>query len=872
MKRVFKVSPWLALLPWAVLPPAAPGFGLAVKSPPANARVKGPVTFAVSGVKGLSRLASVEYLLNGRPLSGPLMVAPYSYPWHSALAWDGPATVQAVARDADGKVLAKSGVVRFKVANGNASIRLVSPDPARPLRGVVKWAVEATRPVTAKEAANRPKGQEDPRGKPIEALLLFVDGKLWNDSPVFGTGKISVNLDTTRLANGRHELFVAAYSTQPGAPPVAMVQVPVRVDNGRAVRRIRSRWADLFLAPGETAPLEPRLVYTDNSVERLPKGAAFATSDPSVAAVSEGGTVRAKGPGVADVTVRWRGYKATTRVVVDRPHGFPHFSHDGHILTRYERGRSLWVRSVFGLDPHELRSDPKLPRAVHAAGVNALTVGFYLNPADQKSANLAAWRKSWEAVWQGHLKTARDNSLYLLLTGDDIARTPTELANSVQNPWSADAIRLAFKAARDSKRVVCIDMVDEVSLCWGDTPTPADDNWAKRDPPVPRDAFVKLMKTLNGVKDRPPISWPIAGLSREKAARNWMGNPDFADYASLYWTYWDWRRAYPDRGSLPQDRRNMEVVVRDYQPILRRDRPMLMIASQTGPFYTKGGPGAEFTPGQDRLQSQGIEPAAAAAQIMYAAARGMAGVRVYHFDGRRWKDERRSGQAGRKDLQTGSDPFSVGTDRWQAMASAFNLIGRLEPHLLQPQTHAPDLGPTFVTGARRGPGSRLLLAVNFSESPEPARVDFRPYRFARGPAVVRYRLAGAALQVDTVSNQKTTDKVTFAPGEAVAWLFQDTAGGKDVVPPAVAFQSPPAGATVGGKVAVRVRAADDGKLDRVEFFVDGKSAGRVKAAPYGFTWDTAAAKKGVWHSLTAVAYDAAGNASEARIAVRVARP
>src|SRR5262249_46003121 len=141
-----------------------------------------------------------------------------------------------------------------------------------------------------------------------------------------------------------------------------------------------------------------------------------------------------------------------------------------------------------------------------------------------------------------------------------------------------------------------------------------------------------------------------------------------------------------------------------------------------------------------------------AAQVMYAAARGMAGVRVYHFDGPRWKGERRTAKSGRGDLQTGSDPFEVGTDRWQSMASAFRLVQHLEPHLLQPPMHALNLGSTIVTGARQGPASRLLIAVNFSEAPEKAHVDLRAYRYAGGPAIVRHRLVGATLRSDIVPN------------------------------------------------------------------------------------------------------------------------
>src|SRR5947209_9445564 len=103
------------------------GDALQINAPQPNEPVRGNITFRVQ-FGNLEGLSSVEYVLNGRPLSGPLTVAPFDYEWPSASLWDGPATLRAVARDVRGAVLAQTAPIPFNVSNGPGTIRLVSPD------------------------------------------------------------------------------------------------------------------------------------------------------------------------------------------------------------------------------------------------------------------------------------------------------------------------------------------------------------------------------------------------------------------------------------------------------------------------------------------------------------------------------------------------------------------------------------------------------------------------------------------------------------------------------------------------------------------------------------------------------------------------
>src|SRR5207237_1416941 len=130
------------------------GDALQINSPQPNETVRGTVTFRVQ-FAGLAGVSSVEYVLDGRTLSGPLTAAPFDYEWPSASVWDGPATVRAVARDERGAVLAQTAPIPFNVANGPGTIRLVSPDAAQTLGGTVRWEVEANYPISAADEARQ---------------------------------------------------------------------------------------------------------------------------------------------------------------------------------------------------------------------------------------------------------------------------------------------------------------------------------------------------------------------------------------------------------------------------------------------------------------------------------------------------------------------------------------------------------------------------------------------------------------------------------------------------------------------------------------------------------------------------------------------
>jgi poly(hydroxyalkanoate) depolymerase family esterase len=80
----------------------------------------------------------------------------------------------------------------------------------------------------------------------------------------------------------------------------------------------------------------------------------------------------------------------------------------------------------------------------------------------------------------------------------------------------------------------------------------------------------------------------------------------------------------------------------------------------------------------------------------------------------------------------------------------------------------------------------------------------------------------------------------------------------DTVAPTVSITSPANGATLSGTVKVTASASDNVGVARVEFSIDNTLVGTDTAAPFEYSWNTAAATNGT-HTLVARAHDAAGN-------------
>jgi hypothetical protein len=114
---------------------------------------------------------------------------------------------------------------------------------------------------------------------------------------------------------------------------------------------------------------------------------------------------------------------------------------------------------------------------------------------------------------------------------------------------------------------------------------------------------------------------------------------------------------------------------------------------------------------------------------------------------------------------------------------------------------------------------------------------------------------------DALVNNSTASVVTSAgTGSPNKLLYTAFIGGgtTDTTAPTVSISSPTAGSTVSGTVTITATASDNVGVTRVELYVDGALLATDTASPYTASWNTSTATNAA-HSLTAKAYDAAGN-------------
>jgi hypothetical protein len=163
-----------------------------------------------------------------------------------------------------------------------------------------------------------------------------------------------------------------------------------------------------------------------------------------------------------------------------------------------------------------------------------------------------------------------------------------------------------------------------------------------------------------------------------------------------------------------------------------------------------------------------------------------------------------------------------------------------------------------------------------------------------GTVLIFYRLNGTAwgwgAMTHTTGNQYmvsggtplslgTVAEYYFnASDNAGNWVLDNNGGANytftvvDNVAPHILIATPDSGAVVSGSVTIDVQAYDDAtSIDHVEFFVDGVQVFTNPTTPFGCTWDSTTVSNGQ-HTITAIAYDTAGNSANSTITVTTNNP
>ena len=180
-----------------------------------------------------------------------------------------------------------------------------------------------------------------------------------------------------------------------------------------------------------------------------------------------------------------------------------------------------------------------------------------------------------------------------------------------------------------------------------------------------------------------------------------------------------------------------------------------------------------YHPGVSTMVQTGTSPDLTAANIMYAAEQGAAGVRVYMFGDDANQDQSLNSCFVNCTTHINANPIYNGPQAqaiWQGLSNAFNLIDEIEPFLLQSHLPSPNYGPSMVTAARTSSYGTLLMMTEFANSPQVVNVDLNAYN-PSGGAGTMYHMTGEELNHQSISG--TSVQVTFAPAETVAFTFPE---------------------------------------------------------------------------------------------------
>lgn len=134
------------------------------------------------------------------------------------------------------------------------------------------------------------------------------------------------------------------------------------------------------------------------------------------------------------------------------------------------------------------------------------------------------------------------------------------------------------------------------------------------------------------------------------------------------------------------------------------------------------------------------------------------------------------------------------------------------------------------------------------------------------PVDVQNQTSATISGLDPASNYNFA--VTAYNVEGLESSFSNIVPVAERMPPAVAITYPADNSSVSGVVSVSIAAEDNVGVTKVEYFVNNQLHATETSAPCVFLWDTTSLPQGTY-TLTAKAYDAAGNISQSISSVTV---
>jgi hypothetical protein len=477
-------------------------------------------------------VASVDWVLNSYYLLARIQhSASYSYNWKTGFVLDGPATIQAIAKDATGTVVASSTPVNFAVKNHGVVVTVNSPSSFQ-----TNPTISGN--ITIDYTANISAGN-------IENSICTVDGMpIAFQSSGYFTTTYAVVWNTAQLPNGPHlftcktEQLAASLSPAavgPSTVATMQVQFQATTSNGHTVMAVKPDITDVVLVPsggnacsyGSWTPpcgsfqLAPVLAYTDNTTGSS-AGLTYSAdydcnpADPArpdwpflcasgnqypltsaqgsaYVTVNSSGLITAasKGHAVVKVTDTASGLIGYVNVIVGQYASPPHFSASGAILHSYTPGQSIFRSSMYNLDPVSLitETDPNpngssLLTHYVKSGFTAFEANEYRTPGCAggncvSSANPYPNEAAWQADLSANELPAITNAQSAAPSLCTILRTETLLQSSgftdaVSGPstsWSPNPLAYYLGQLAATNKMCGWETKDEVNSGLGFGPT-----------------------------------------------------------------------------------------------------------------------------------------------------------------------------------------------------------------------------------------------------------------------------------------------------------------------------------------------------------------------------------------------------------------
>src|SRR3984957_9075586 len=183
---------------------------VSITAPTSGAKVSGVVAVTANASDNVS-VAGVQFELDGANVGAPALAAPYAYSWDTSKSANGSHTLKAIATDGAGNSTT-SAVVTVTVNNNAAdktppSISITAPAPSATVSGTVN--------VTASAADN----------VGVASVQFQVDGA--NVGALESAAPYGIAWDTTKVANGAHQLAAIAKDAAGNTTTSAVVSVTV---------------------------------------------------------------------------------------------------------------------------------------------------------------------------------------------------------------------------------------------------------------------------------------------------------------------------------------------------------------------------------------------------------------------------------------------------------------------------------------------------------------------------------------------------------------------------------------------------------------------------------------------------------------------